>query len=209
MDIGARLGGQAALGRDEARDPGLAAVVGGSGEADVAVVAGELGQVARRGGERLGRVERIVEAAQPGGLGHELRDALGAGRADRPGLEQAFAPEQAREEVLVERIRPGHRLDGPADVGNVVRQPDAVGAILGAALLRRSRIGPGRRAARGEVTDGSAAGGTALAAGAGPASTARQITNVRKRRAWLTMGGKVPAFGRSLYLGPGWILRFA
>ena len=58
----------------------------------------------------------------------------------------------------------------------------------------------GGGAARSPI--GSAAGGTALAAGAAPASTARQITNVRKRRAWLTIGGKVPAFGRSLYQAP-------
>ena len=98
-DVGAGLGGQAAFVGDEALGAGLAAVVGDRGEADVAEVAGELGEVARGGDERLGRVEGVGEAAQLGGAGHELGDALGAGRADRGGVEQAFLPDQPREEA--------------------------------------------------------------------------------------------------------------
>ena len=129
--IGAGLERQAGLGGDEARRPRLAAVVGDGREADVAEVAAELGQVARRGDQRLGRVERVAEAAQLRRLRHELGDPLRAGRADRRGVEQALLPEQPGEEVAVEAVLPRRRLDQPADVGDVGR------------LLRRNARGPG------------------------------------------------------------------
>ena len=64
-EVGAGLGRQGvALALDEALGAGLAAVVGDSGEAEVAEVAGEVGEVIRRGEEGLGRVERVGKAAQ-------------------------------------------------------------------------------------------------------------------------------------------------
>ena len=65
LDVGAGLGGQGGLVGHEALGAGLAAVVGHRREADVAEVAGEIGEVARGGDERLRRVEGVGEAAEP------------------------------------------------------------------------------------------------------------------------------------------------
>ena len=135
LDVGAGLGRQGGLRGDEALGAGLAAVVGDGGEADVAEVAGEVGEVAGGGDEGLGRVEGVGEAAQLGGAGHELGDALGAGRADGGGVEEALLPDQAGEEARVEAVAARRRLDHAADVGDVAGEADAGGP---SAAQRRS-----------------------------------------------------------------------
>jgi hypothetical protein len=152
LHVGAGLGRQPAPGGDEALGARLAAVIGHGGQADIAVVAAELGQVEPGGLERLGGVEGVPQAAQLCRARHELGDALGAGRADRGGVEQAFLPQEPGEEAGIERIVARHLLDGAADVGDVGVERDAAASVRGAAPLgaRRGRGGggtgrPGRR----------------------------------------------------------------
>ena len=159
LDVGAGLGGERRPCRDEAGGAGLAAVVGDRGEADVAEVAAEVGEVAGGRDERLGRVEGIGEAAQRGGAGHELGDALGAGRAEGGGVEQAFLPDQPGEEAGSSALARGRRLDEAADVGGVAGEADAGGAVGGAVLGGGRARGGGARARRAGSVGGLGAQG--------------------------------------------------
>ena len=130
---------------------------------------GEVGEVAGGGGEGLGRVEGVLEAAQLGRAGHELGDALGAGRADGGGVEEAFLPDQPGEEARVEAVGAGRRsrsggrhrrCSWPRGCRRRGRTCNARWSRAAAAGLR------GRRA--GRVSAGSAR------AGAGEAEKARR-----------------------------------
>lgn len=160
--------------RHVAREPRLAAVIGRGGEAEIAEIPRQVGEIARRGRERLLRVERVVEPPQGGGVGDELRNALRAFRADCGGVEQALAPDQPREEMRVERGVVRRRLDHPAGdgegarpgLGSRARRRDLPGGKAREQRDRRCRIGgrlwprrgdlaaKGERgAAKGEGTD--------------------------------------------------------
>ena len=69
----------AGLGAYALVDTPRAGVIRRGGKAEIAVFAIVIAQQARRGGNCLRRVERIVEPPVRGGLRHELRDAERAG----------------------------------------------------------------------------------------------------------------------------------
>ena len=76
--------------------------------------------------DRCDGVARIDEAALGGGFRHELRDALGAGRACRRAAKPAFGPQQPGEKAdrqTVRRRRVGDRLADQLPV--VGRRPGA------------------------------------------------------------------------------------
>ena len=114
-DVGAGFG----EGRDAvvAVDGSWAGVVGGDGEADVVVVAGEeLVEVGGAAGDVLLGREGVVDAEDGRGGGHQLHEALRAGAGDGAGVAVRFGMDDGGEQVGVDVVQVSstvkHRLDG-------------------------------------------------------------------------------------------------
>ena len=82
--------GQFALPREPVLNPARPGIVGGSRETEIAELPYEIAQEPRRRGDRLHRIERIIESDRCRGLRHELRDTLRTGAAHDVRLEPAF-----------------------------------------------------------------------------------------------------------------------
>ena len=96
----------------------------------------------------------LLQPADVAGRRHELRDALGAGGAQRVGIEPALLPDQPGEIVL--RQPPGgrERRDRAADIGKEVGLADADGAEF--SVVGRDVVA---------VADGAASASSAAAGG--------------------------------------------
>ena len=94
LDVVDGLDREIAATRDEARHAILAAIVGGCGQSEIAELVSEEREIACREPQLFGGIVRIGQPLQSAGLGHELRDALGAGVTDRVGVEVALLPDQ-------------------------------------------------------------------------------------------------------------------
>src|SRR5579872_5681564 len=97
-------------------------IVSGGGEAEIAERVAKLAEVARRFAQGGGWLERIEQAARGGGKGHELGDALRAGRALRVRVEFAFLPDQAREEGHRQIVLNGEGVQHAAKIGTAVQR---------------------------------------------------------------------------------------
>ena len=106
--------------------------------------------------DRLLGVERVEQAALPGRAGHELGDALRAGRADHADAERALAPDQPRQERHRQVARLRRPLDQPAQ-----RLLDGLGRPSRGGRARASRGGGGRARRRADLPSPSAGEGEA------------------------------------------------
>ena len=102
-------------------------IVGGGRKAEIAEAVDQRAQQLGRSRQRLASVEGIIQANALGRVGHELRDAHRADRADRHMIEAALLPDQVGEEAERQRVR--------------LRDLDEAGAKLRVRERRRARFG--------------------------------------------------------------------